>query len=67
MGGKSAEEPAWYMAERCDGGQCVQVGIQGESILVRSSIDPDGHRVTLSRDEWQAFIAGVKGGDFDNL
>jgi len=67
MDGKSAEEPAWYTVEQCDGGQCVQVGIRGGSILVRSSVDPDGHWVTLSRDEWQAFIAGVKGGVFDNL
>ena len=67
MDGKSAEEPAWYMTERCDSGACVQIGTLGESILIRSTIDPDGHWVTLSRDEWQAFVAGVKGGDFDSL
>lgn len=67
MDGKSAEEPAWYTTERCDGGACVQIGTLGESILIRSTIDPDGHWVTLSRDEWRAFVAGVKGGDFDSI
>lgn len=67
MDGTSAEEPAWYMAERCESGACVQIGTLGESILIRSTIDPDGHWVALSRDEWQAFVAGVKGGDFDSL
>jgi Domain of unknown function (DUF397) len=67
MDGKSAEEPAWHMTGRCDSGACVQVGTFGESILIRSTIDPDGRRVALSRDEWRAFVARVKGGDFDSL
>ena len=35
--------------------------------LIRSSAAGDGSYVTLSRDEWQVFIAGVKDGDFDSL
>jgi hypothetical protein len=67
MGGKSVEEPTWYTATRCETGACVQIGIFGKSILVRSSLDPDDRWVTLSREEWQVFVAGVKGGEFDNL
>jgi uncharacterized protein DUF397 len=66
MDGKSAAEPTWYVARRCESGACVQIGTLGDSVLVRSSADPDDRRVTLSRDEWQVFIAGVKDGDFDN-
>jgi Domain of unknown function (DUF397) len=67
MGGKAADEPNWHVARRCDNGQCVQIGIRGESVLIRSSADPDGRYVILSRDEWRVFVAGVKDGDFDSL
>jgi hypothetical protein len=67
MGGKSAGEPAWHTSRRCDSGQCLQVRTSGEAVLVRSSADPDDRYVTLSRDEWRAFVAGVKEGDFDSL
>jgi hypothetical protein len=39
----------------------------GKKVLIRSSADPDGKHVTLSRDEWRVFVAGVKEGDFDSL
>ena len=67
MGGKTAGEPIWHTARGCDGGQCVEVGTLGESVLVRSSADRDGTHVTLTRDEWQVFITGVKDGDFDDI
>jgi hypothetical protein len=31
-------------------------------VLVRRTADPDGKYVTLSRDEWQVFVAGMKDG-----
>jgi hypothetical protein len=34
---------------------------------VRSSADPDGTHISLGRNEWAAFVAGVKDGDFDGL
>jgi hypothetical protein len=52
---------------RCESGACVEVGTLGELILLRSSVDPDGTTVALSRAEWQEFVVGVKGGDFDGL
>jgi hypothetical protein len=35
--------------------------------MIRSTADPEGVYVTISRDEWLVFVAGVKGGDFDGL
>jgi hypothetical protein len=67
MGGKKADAPTWHTRNGCDGGQCVEIGTRGESVLIRSSADPDGKHVTLSRDEWRVFVAGVKEGDFDSL
>ena len=67
MGGESEDEISWQTAERCDSGQCVQVGTRGQAILIRSSADPDGTFATFSRDEWHVFVAGVKDGDFDGI
>ncbi len=67
MRGKWADEVTWHAGQRCDGGQCVEIGTLGESVLLRSSAALDGSYVTLSRDEWHVFVAGVKDGDFDSL
>jgi hypothetical protein len=67
MSGKSADEPTWRTTGRCDGGHCVQIGTLGRSIVIRSSTDQDGTYITLSRDEWEEFVAGVKDGNFDRL
>jgi hypothetical protein len=45
----------------------VQVGTLGEIVTVRSSSDPEGTCFKLRRAEWQAFIAGLKGGKLDGL
>lgn len=65
--GRSADEPIWRNAGRCDGGHCLEIGTLGEFVVVRNSADPDGTYVTLSREEWHAFAAGVKNGEFDDI
>jgi len=65
MDGKSANQPTWRTAIRCDGGQCVEIGILDKSVLARSSAQPNGMTLTLSRDEWHVFVTRVKDGDFD--
>ena len=67
MGGKTADEPTWHSGKGCDGGACVEIGTQEGSVLIRSSADPDGLHITLTRDEWRVFLAGAKDGDFDSL
>jgi hypothetical protein len=46
------------------GGNCVEVGTAGRVVAVRDSKDPDGPKLAFQLEEWQAFIAGVKTGDF---
>jgi hypothetical protein len=67
MGGKIAGEPAWCTGKQCDTGACVEIAALGESVLIRSSADPAGPVVKLSREEWRAFVAGLKDGDFDSV
>jgi len=45
----------------------VEIGIFEGYILIRNSTDQDDVRLTMSRGEWQEFVAGVKDGDFDGL
>jgi len=35
--------------------------------MVRSSANPGGALVVLSRSEWRAFLARIRGGAFDRL
>jgi hypothetical protein len=45
VGGVSADKPTLRTSERCESGACVMIGIQGESVLVCTSVDPDGARL----------------------
>jgi hypothetical protein len=47
-----------------DGGGCVEVGQLPAVVAVRDSKDPDGPRLAFSPQEWRAFVAGVKAGEF---
>src|ERR1051326_8468741 len=62
----SSGELVWHRG-RCDSGACVEVAASGKAVMVRSSADPNGEPVTLSRDEWLAFLAAVKEGTFDRV
>jgi len=46
---------------------CVAVAIKDAGIAVRNSNDSSRKTVFFSRDEWSAFIAGAKAGEFDVL
>jgi hypothetical protein len=60
-----------------NGGNCVEVTAtqdtsvaphkSGEDMLylMRDSKDPDGPQLAFTTTEWEAFIAGVKDGEFD--
>ncbi|MEV6859907.1 DUF397 domain-containing protein [Streptosporangium subroseum] len=60
------------------GGDCVEVAVvpghpdlaahkvgEDELYLVRDSKDPDGSKLAFTSAEWDAFLAGVKLGEFD--
>jgi hypothetical protein len=47
------------------GGNCVEVALVAGGIAVRDSKNPDGPRLIFTPAEWEAFTAGVRGGEFD--
>jgi hypothetical protein len=58
----------WQKSSRCkaDSPMCVEVADLDQAlIVVRDSEDPNGPSLLFTRDEWQAFIEGVKRGEFD--
>ena len=49
-----------------NGGACVEVAVLPDGgRAVRDSKDPDGLKLALGPDEWLAFTAGLKAGQFD--
>jgi len=46
-------------------GHCVEVGLADEMILVRDSKNPCGGVLRFTAAEWDAFIGGVRNGEFD--
>ncbi len=45
--------------------RCVEVAMRGDTIGVRDSNDPSKQTLIFTREEWEAFIGGVKTGEFD--
>jgi Domain of unknown function (DUF397) len=49
-----------------NGGNCIEVAVVPPSaVAVRDSKDPDGPKLAFTPDDWRAFVAGVKAGEFD--
>jgi hypothetical protein len=44
---------------------CVEVGFVTSAVLMRDSKDQDGPVLRFTVAEWEAFLAGVKAGEFD--
>lgn len=64
---ESLGELSWRVARKCDGGACVRVAAHGDKIVIGSSKHLDGPVIAYSRDEWAAFVQGIREGDFDDL
>ncbi|GIH68942.1 DUF397 domain-containing protein [Sphaerimonospora thailandensis] len=57
----------WRKATRSNtvGNQCVEVARLRSGIAVRDSKNPEGPKLLFTNGEWEAFVDGVKGGEFD--
>ncbi|SBW28851.1 DUF397 domain-containing protein [Protofrankia symbiont of Coriaria ruscifolia] len=47
------------------GGMCVEIADIDDGVLVRDSKNPSGPVLTFTDGEWEAFLAGVRDGEFD--
>ena len=57
----------WRVALRCNGGACIRVAPYENQVIIGDSKKPEGPVLTYSRDEWHAFVDGVREGDFDGI
>ena len=55
--------PDWRRSSYCESFGCVEVAMDGE-IAVRDSKNPDGGQLRFSKEEWHAFVHGLRSGDF---
>jgi hypothetical protein len=57
--------PGWRRSRHCgESMSCVEVREIGREIAVRDCADP-GTVLVFSRGEWDAFLRGVRAGEFD--
>jgi hypothetical protein len=61
------EDLKWRISRTCDGGACVRVARDGDSVVFGNTTQPDGPFYVYTRAEWKEFLAGVKLGDFDDI
>jgi hypothetical protein len=60
------DRATWRKSSRSGGqGNCVEVADTPMAVGVRDSKDPSGPVLVFTRPEWQAFVDGVKSGDFE--
>lgn len=57
----------WKKSSRsgANGGSCVEVRRQDETIQVRDSKDPNGPVLNFTPSEWVAFVDGTGKGEFN--
>lgn len=61
-----AEELSWTRSSFCESNGCVEVKFTPKVVWVRSSyVGSDIRQLLFSHEEWEAFVAGVKAGEFD--
>ena len=56
---------AWRKSSRSGSNGCVEIAFLDRQIAVRDSKDRSGPVLQFTHREWEAFLAGVRHGEFD--
>jgi hypothetical protein len=64
---RNHENLVWWRSPRCvkPDGDCVEVAFGSGVVHVRDSKTRSAHPLTFDIHEWQAFVAGVRAGEFE--
>ncbi len=65
MGNSEQPSNVWLRSTASGGGNCVEVSISSNSVFMRHSQSQHGSVLKFSLAEWEAFLAGVRAGEFD--
>jgi hypothetical protein len=63
---RSQKTAVWRKASFCQAGECAEVAVENEEILLRSTRSP-GTVVRLTTAEWRALAEGIQAGEFASL
>lgn len=56
----------WFKSSRSNnGGNCVEAAFLDDAVAVRDSKNQSGPALVFAGNEWKAFVAGAKDGEFD--
>jgi Domain of unknown function (DUF397) len=55
----------WRKSSRSGANACVEVAFADSKVAVRDSKHQDGPMLEFTRLEWEAFVDGVRDGEFD--
>jgi hypothetical protein len=55
----------WRKSTFSQSNGCLEVAIQADGVALRDTKDRNGPILVFSRREWEAFIGGVRAGEFD--
>ena len=55
----------WRKSSRSTVGECVEVAVLPDRVLVRDIKDPDGSVLSFAYSEWRSFTRSVTEGEFD--
>jgi hypothetical protein len=61
---QDGQSVAWRKSSASSTGNCVEVGLDGECVVVRNTKDRAGSTLRFTPSEWQAFLVGVVDGEF---
>ena len=56
---------AWRKSTRSGNNGCIEVAFVGDQVAIRDSKDRSGPVLQFTHREWEAFLAGVRHGEFD--
>jgi hypothetical protein len=66
MSDYNLSDATWITARACNNSACVQIAhLPGGMVALRDSKDISKAPHVFDTEEWAAFVAGVKAGDFD--
>ena len=55
----------WHKSSYSNSTGCVEIAFVGGLVAVRDSKDPGGPALIFTTHEWEAFLAGARGGEFN--
>src|SRR5689334_17419789 len=65
--GFNRRELDWRIARKSASGNCIEVAKCNDLIAFRHSRRPDGEVILYTKSEFDAFLDGIKKGEFDDL